>query len=413
MSIITNVTDSVEPILKQWWNNSYEDLTYRDHPLLGMVKKEEGGGEVIAVAMKYGQNAGRSADFPTAQANEVDASRLKFLVYPGVDYSLASVKNTDIELSSSDRGAVVKLITDATETATRNLGDSLERDLFGTGYGTLGQILNPGGISGSTITLTTQQQALNFYPNQKVVLAATEANAALRNAGATLIVANVDFDLKIVTFTTGVVATIAAAAVGDFVFQQGDKTNATAIKLTGLAGWLPSVAPTPGENFFGKDRSVSPTLLAGWRVDGTKLKLTEALNRAVTRVGTMAGSRPDVAFMSPNTMEKFANLLDAKAAYVDVQGKGITLNYSGIKWLSPKGLITVMQSPFCQDDRFYVLSSNSWTLFSPGNQIMKQANRNGKFVDVYNADSVEIRQRTLGFFTCDAPAFNACVNITP
>lgn len=412
MAIVTNVTDSVEPLLKQWWSNSYEDLTYRDHPLTGLVKKEEGGGEVMVVPLKYGQNAGRSANFLKAQANEVDASNLKFLVYPGIDYSLASVPNPDIELASSDRGAVVKLITDRTETASRNLSDSLERDLFGSGYGTLGQILNPGGISGSTVTLTTTQQATNFYPNQKVVLASAENAGALRNAGTTITVLSVDLDTKVVTFTTGVVATIAAAAVGDFIFQEGDKTDATRIKLTGLAGWLPSVAPTGGDSFYGRDRSVAPTQLAGWRVDGTKLKLTEAINRAVTRIGTFSGSKPDVVFMSPGNMERFTNLLDSKAQYVNVQGKGITLGYDGIKWMSGKGMLTVMQSPFCPDDKVYVLTSSSWTLASPGNQIMKQANRNGKFVDTYNADSVEIRMRTLGFFFCDAPGYNATISVT-
>lgn len=413
MAIVTNVTDSVEPILKQWWIESVEDLTYRDHPLLGMINKQEGGGKVIAVPLKYGQNGGRSASFIKAQANETDALNIEFLVNPGIDYSLATIANSDIELSSSDKGAVVKLITDRTETVSRNLGDSLERDLFGSGYGTLGQILSPGGISGSTVTLTTVQQATNFYQNQKVVLAATEAAAALRNAGVTLLVLSVDLDLKVVTFTTGVVATIAAAAVGDFIFQEGDKTNATTIKVVGLAGWIPSTAPAAAENFFGKDRSVAPTQLAGWRVDGTKLKLTEAINRAVTRVGTLSGSRPNIVFMSPSNMERFTNLLDSKAVYTNVMGKGITLGYDGIKWMSGKGMLTVMQSPFCPDDKVYVITTSSWTLMAPGNQIMKQANRNGKFVDVNNADSVEIRMRTLGFCVCDAPGFNAVVSVTP
>src|SRR6185295_2798360 len=129
MAIVTNVTDSVEPVLNQWYTDSYEDLTFRDHPLLGMENKQEGGGKVMAVPLKYGQNGGRSADFLKAQANQADASNLEFLVYPGVDYSIATVKNTDIELSSSDRGAVVKLLTDRSETCQRNLGDALERDL--------------------------------------------------------------------------------------------------------------------------------------------------------------------------------------------------------------------------------------------------------------------------------------------
>lgn len=410
---INNVTASVEPILKQWAMESMEDLSFRDRPFLGMVPKTEGGGSVITVPVKYGQNAGRSANFLKAQTNSSDASRIKFLVSPGIDYSVMSVQNTDIELASSDRGAVVSLLVDALETAQNNLADAAERDLFGVGYGTLGQILNPGGISAAVATLTTVQQATNFYPLQKVVLAASEAAASLRNSGTTLTVLSVDLDLKTVTFTAGIVATVAAAVVGDFFFQEGDKVTATIPKISGLSGWIPSTAPTGGDAWFSIDRSVMPTQLAGWRVNGVGLLLTEAINRAVTRIGTLAGSKPDIVFMSPGNMEKFTNLLDTKAQYVNIQGKGITLGYSGIKWMSGKGMLSIMQSPFCPDDRIYVISSNSWELKAPGNKFMKQANREGKYVDVYNSDAVEIRQRSLGFFVCNAPGYNASISVTP
>jgi len=120
-----------------------------------------------------------------------------------------------------------------------------------------------------------------------------------------------------------------------------------------------------------------------------------------------------VVFMSPSNMERFMNLLDSKAVFSNVQGKGITLGFEGIRWNSAKGMLTVMQSPFCPDDHVFVLTSSSLTLYAPGNKLMKQANKNGKFVDVYNADSSEIRMRSLGFNTCDAPGYNANISVTP
>ena len=50
-------------------------------------------------------------------------------------------------------------------------------------------------------------------------------------------------------------------------------------------------------------------------------------------------------------------------------------------------------------------------LYSPGNEPIKTANRN-KFVDVYNADSVELRFRYLCYFGCSAPGFNAVVQLS-
>lgn len=405
---VTNITASVEPILNQWRADAYEDLTYRDHPLTGMVDKQLAGGKTVQVSLKYGQNAGRSASFAKAQANEADVSNIEFTVYPGIDYALSSVPNPEIELSANDRGAVVRLLTDRGESNHRNLSDSVERDLFGSGYGTLGRIAT-GGISSATMTCETSQQVVNFYKNQKVNFASSEAASSMRTSGTALTVLSTDIDAKTVTFTAGIVATLSDVVAGDYAFQEGDKTNATRIKLTGLAGWIPSTAPSPSESFFGVDRSSAATQLAGWRVDGSALKITEALNRAVARIGTFAGSKVDAIYMSPNMMVKFMDLLSTRDVYVDVQGKGITLSYSGIKWMSARGPITVFTSPFCPDDKIYVLSLNSFHLGAPRNKLIQTANKNGNFVDVYNADAVEIRDRALGFFWCDAPGFNAVI----
>lgn len=404
---VTNITASVEPILNAWRSDSYEDLTFRDHPLTGMAQKELAGGRTVNVSLKYGQNGGRSANFDKAQSNAVDVSNIEFIVSPGIDYATSKIPNPEIELSANDRGAVVRLLTDRGESNHRNLSDSLERDLFGSGYGTLGRIA---AIAGAVMTLETSQQVVNFYKNQKVNFAASEAAAAMRTAGTALTVLSADIDAKTVTFTAGIVATLSDVIVGDYAFQEGDKTNATRVKLTGLAGWIPAVAPVGGESFYGVDRSVAPQALAGWRIDGSALKITEAINRAVARIGTFAGSRVDAIMMSPGMMVKFTDLLSTRDMNVDVQGKGITLSYSGIKWMGGgRGPINVYTSPFCPDDKIYVLSLSSWHLGAPRNKIIQTANKNGSFVDVYNADSVEIRDRTLGFFWCDAPGYNAVI----
>ncbi len=407
---IFNVTDSVEPILKQFYSSVYEDLAYRDHALMGLVSKEHGSGEVVKQAMKYGNTAGRGAAFSTAQANSSDSARVAFLITSAASYAVQQVKNTDIELASDDAGSIVRLLTDAMEGAMRGVSDDLERDLFGDGFGTLGYIVSNTGTYiltiGASGTVANAQPAINFYVNQ-VLVSAVANNSSSLDTGTALVTA-VDRDAGTVTVT----------AVGGWtptnthaLFNQADKpASATPQKIAGLAAWLPLTAPTSAA-FFGVDRSVDPQLLGGVRIDGrSQGTLVTVINTAAQRLGTIANAKPDLVVMSYTNFGLLLALLDTKARYVDVQGKDIDVLYRGVEIMGPKGPMTVHPAAYCPDDRLYVLTSNTWTLYSPGNEPIKTANRN-KFVDVYNADSVELRFRYLCYFGCSAPGFNAVVQL--
>ena len=326
-------------------------------------------------------------------------------------YAVQQVKNTDIELASDDAGSIVRLLTDAMEGAMRGVSDDLERDLFGDGFGTLGYIVSNTGTYVLTIgasgTVANAQPAINFYVNQ-VLVSAVANNSSSLDTGTALVTA-VDRDAGTVTVT----------AVGGWtptnthaLFNQADKpASATPQKITGLAAWLPLPRRRPRRRCFGVDRSVDPQLLGGVRIDGrSQGTLVTVINTAAQRLGTIANAKPDLVVMSYTNFGLLLALLDTKARYVDVQGKDIDVLYRGVEIMGPKGPLTVHPAAYCPDDRLYVLTSSTWTLYSPGNEPIKTANRN-KFVDVYNADSVELRFRYLCYFGCSAPGFNAVVQL--
>ena len=89
--MLSDITASIEPIYKQWYVKTYENMMYRDRPAMGMIQKERAGGEQIKQPIKISQGPGQSTSFTNAQTNVGLAVRRPFLGDWGLDYSLARV----------------------------------------------------------------------------------------------------------------------------------------------------------------------------------------------------------------------------------------------------------------------------------------------------------------------------------
>lgn len=402
--MLADITTAIEPIYKQWYSKSYENMMYRDRPVMGMIAKLKAGGEQIKQPIKIGQSAAQSSTFATAQGNVGLANRKAFLGDWGYDVSIARVPTNLIDLSESDKGAVVKALADETETAMDAIAQRLERDLFRMGFGYCGEVAS--GQATPTIVLTQRSDTQNFFPGQVLQAAQDENSGALRNAGATATVLSVDRDAGTVTATGNWTAAIAALVAGDVLFQAGDRQNAatpTPLRVVGFAGWLPLTAPTAGDSFFGVDRSIDPVALAGVRVSGIGKPISQAIYDLAVRIGENGGA-PDICFCSFDAFGKLETELDQKAEYENLQGSGITVYFDAISLAGPKGRIKVFPSTYCPMDRLFVLTKRDWTLYCGGaDDPIRPSLRNGTFLDVGNADSVEQRFKVLAQMMCAAP----------
>src|SRR4051812_49306874 len=170
------IVANVEPIFKQWYASSYINIFYPGRPAMGMIAKERAGGEQVKQPIKIAQGAGQSATYANADTNTSLAVRRPFLGDWGLDYSLAKVQNTVIELSQDNKGAIVKALADETETAVDALGNRFERDLFRSGYGELGTIST---VVTTVITLTLRADAQNFFPGQVLVASTAVGSGVL------------------------------------------------------------------------------------------------------------------------------------------------------------------------------------------------------------------------------------------
>jgi hypothetical protein len=401
--MIADIVANVEPIYKQWYASSYENMFYRDRPAMGMIAKERAGGEQVKQPIKVSQGPGQSATFTNAQGNVGLAVRRPFLGDWGLDYSIARVSNTLIELSQDNKGAIVKALADETETAVDALAQRFEHDMFRSGYGDCGVIAS---ISTTVVTLTLRADAQNFFPGQVLVAAPAVNTGVLISGGATALVSAVDRDAGTVSSATNWTTQIAALVATNVLFQQGDRTSAATpspLKVVGFAGWLPLTAPTGGDNFFGVDRSLDPVSLAGVRVDGRSKPISQAVYDLAVRIGENGGA-PDTCFISFDSFGKLAVELDNRAVYDNIQGAGITISYEAITVAGPKGRIRVFPSTFCPMDRLFVITKRDWTIYCGGGaNPMYPALKGVSLLDVSNADSTEVRHKTLAQLMCAAP----------
>jgi hypothetical protein len=393
---------SFSSALKQHYTNDrVENMVYRDNPLFAMLPKyEQFGGENLKLPIKFGIPQGRSATFSTAQANKTNSQYKAFLLTRSKDYSLASIDNETIEASKGNSNAFFEAATSEIDGAIEAATRSLAIDLYGNGSGSRGQ--STGSSTGTSITLKSVEDVTNFEVGMELVFSTAEGGGAVKSGKVS--VNGVDRDLGVLTVDamTAIDGGTGVAA-DDFIFQEGDYD----LKISGLRAWLPEVAPSGADNFFGVNRSSDVTRLAGIRFDGSALPIEEALVEAAARVAR-EGGKPDYCFMSYTKFAELEKALGAKVQYVD---KHINpeIGFRGIKIHGPRGPITVIPDQNCPQDRAFMLSMSYWKIYSLG-KCPKILDSDGlRMLRESNADAVEVR---VGFYAqlgCRAPGFNATV----
>jgi hypothetical protein len=402
-----NTTNFGYALKNLWPQSRMAEMTFKDNPLLAMLpKKEDAGGDVINVAVRYGDPQGRSAAFATAQANKGNQSGVKFALTRVSDYSLASIGNEVVEASKSNEQALLKAMDSEISGAYNSLVRSAAVKAYGSGSGKIGQIASSGGISGATITLATavtgevSSDITNFEKGMVIVLSSTDGGGSLRNSGATLTISGVDRETGIITCSANITTGIAAAANGDYIFVQGDYDAA----LKGLQAWLPS--SVTATTFFGIDRTVDATRLGGIRYSGTTT-IKDALTKASMRAGR-EGANLDYYFMSYDDWGNLELELGSQVQYVDVESEA-GFGFRGIKVNGPKRPITVLPDMNCPRALAFGLQMNTWKLYSVG-KVPHIIDLDGnKFLREASADAYEVRIAYYAQLGCESPGYNVRV----
>lgn len=349
------------PAFKELYTpNKLQELVLTDRPLMAICPKDEDFfGSHTNQATLYGNPQNASATFATGQALTTTSSLSAFIVTRAPYYSFATIDNQTLKAAANDEGAFIDALELETDGAINICVNRIAQQMYRGGWGDVGVI---GSINSTVITLADASTAFNFEKGMNIVFAANQFTAALNSATAVSVTA-VNRGLGQITIS----GTTGTPAAGNYIFVSGDRgagSSPARLVLTGLGGWVPSVAPSNGESFFAIDRSVDSRLY-GNAIDGTQKPLEEAFLDGI-RTSVQNGGSPDYILCNPVQYTALEKALGSKVQYIDLEIPETSIGFRGIQIQGPKNPVKVLQDGWCPGTSAFVVETKNMLLHSLG-----------------------------------------------
>lgn len=379
-------------------------MTYADDPLLGLIRKDTNfGGNNARISLRYGSPQGGSLTFANASANTTSSSDVGFLLTRAKDYHISGITGEALLAGEGNENTILQSVKGEMDGATRMIKRSLEIGVYGNGGGARGQISAGSTVGNPTITLSDITQIVNFEVGMKVAASSADGTSgALRNAGATDTITACDRDAGTLTTTTAWTTGIAAVAASDYLFRDGD----FGAHIKGLAAWLPTTAPSGGDSFFGVDRSVDTTRLAGVRFTGGGAPREQTAIKCLARL-KREGGKPDILLMNLEEWAQLALSLGARATVDMVKSSDGIFGFDALKIVGPAGAVKVVGSINVPNGKFYMLQLDTWVLKSIKGCPHLDDSDGNKMLRNSASDGYSWRLRYYAQIGCEAPGFNA------
>lgn len=391
---------SVDHALKTLYPEGPHIEVIKESPVLAMLGKDTdfvGRNRVIDII--YAGNRARSAKFAKAKANGSSSKGTYFTITRAKNYAYGTITRETLLAAKKDKGALI----DALATESRTMMETFRQDLGGDAYGNgSGKRARIGAISSDVITLTDPLDSIHFEVGDILELSATETGGSVKTG--TLTVEAVDRDAGTLTCTTPVTTGVATAAVNDYIYHEGDYDD----KAVGFGGWLPTAAPSGSDDFFGVNRSVDPTKLAGVRFNGSSLNHEEALVKGLM-AGVPHSAFPKDVFMNSEDVGALELLLGSKKNYEDVEAAGI--GFTALTINGPKGKVRIFTDPWAPKGYALGLTLEHWKMHSlteVPHWVLEDGNKLDRQSD---ADGFEFRLAGYYQFACEAPGKNIRISL--
>lgn len=426
----TNPTYSaVQAILKtKYPDGAIPQALYKNFPLLALVKKTTNfDGDFRVVALQNERPQGSSSQFAIAQGvaksglNGGGGSYKRFQVYRTRHYGLLRMDGETMKAAVRTSGALVDLWNNETDGISTNELQELEFQLFGDGTGTRGIILSR---TATTFTLLTPADAVNFQLGMKLDFfaptptptTARVTTPATTDAGNGVYVSGINRQTGVITVqgVGGVVdLTAGLIAANDRVTRSGDgPTSAIATAssgsasgaLTGIQSWI--TTPSPGDSFWGLDRTADPVRLAGQVLAVSGLPMNEALMEGEARVLVQGVGNPDTILVNPLDLQNLKKALGSDVVYDRVQSNVAGISFKSIQYDGANGPMNIVADPFCPRYKAFMLQLPSWELSTLGAAPQMLDWDNNDYLRVNDNDQYEVRFGHYGQFLCNNPGAN-------
>lgn len=415
-------TTTIDKILKYvYTSQALQNAVYNKNPLMAMIPKAGGfNGRSLVHAITYQNSNARNALFATAQAlagvngatnngyggTAVDSGfnvDVNFTITRVKNYAMYTIEQEALLASKGDNGAFVNAATQLIDGTLQTLRNDFGRDLYWDASGTLGQLTGVSSLTFSVGEAITQIEkgmmlvASDGSTKTAALKGATptpmKVTSVNRSAGTFIVDANTD-----------------SAASGDWLFIAGDRiktavtTHSSRIKISGLDAWNPITAPTSGDSFFGVDRSVDVTRLAGHRLDISALQPEEGY---ITALAAMAREDADPSHIFTSfTDEK--NLKLALGSRVECEYASVgEVGFESIRLRGPQGTVKIFADRNAPVGYARLLQMDTWQLKHLGDLVNKgDAMGDGGMAREILSDRYEGRFSFYGNLLCLKPSAN-------
>lgn len=396
-------------ILKTTYNQKvFHQLFYRKAPLLGTIDKDEDfGGNNSRISLRYGAPQGGSFTYATAAANITSSSDVGFMLTRARDYQVVGISGEAIAAGDGDNNTIYNTLRGELEGGMRNLNRSLQIAAWRNGGGARAQGNGSWTITGNVITLKQAADITGFEVGMKIQFSVDDGYnnggtlAGIRNGGP-LSVTAVD---RIAGTVTVNVSNISAQIVGvtnaDYIFRDGDYSLGPA----GVMRWIPTTAPTTGDNHFGVDRSVDVVRLAGLRYSGNGGNKEETIIDAAELCGR-EGAEDLVCYVNNLDRADIVKSLGSKCEYDNVSSTDGDIGFRALNIEGPDGTIKVFSEVNVPRGNFALLDMETWELKSAGGVPRFLDYDGNKMLREANNDAYQARMGGYFQYACEAPGYN-------
>ena len=382
-----------------------EELVLKSPTLAIMPKRPDYGGTSYVGTAMYAPMASVSVSDAVAFTTGTPSQFATFNCPWNSLFGSANLTGYAIDACKGDENALVDVIYQQVDAAYLAMGIGLGQALWGSGGGSIAQLV--GGTIGGTgpFTLTIPSQITNMYAGMILNSSATNGSTGSVKTGS-VIIQSVDVNAGTFTTTANFSTGIPTAANTDYLFPQG----AFGAFLTfPIPNWIPSAATRPivTDNFNGVNRfTTDPARLAGVFYAGGGADKAESLLQTLILVNRLQGS-PTHVMANNLDFSDILKGLTGRVEYSSVEAfKNPQIGFDAVKVVTPAGTVEIMQDPFVPQGSAWSLDIGDWVMPSMG-EVPKIGDIDGQMwlrqngIDAY---SLRLVARFTDF--CRAPAHN-------
>ena len=376
----TTADSALLTIYKTWYTDKrFPNLLFRNSPTLKKIQKNRIQGKAYNFSALYGRGGATSGDFTVAVTLASSMSKnVEFAVTPGNVFSVFTVTQKEVLASQSKQGAYVKALINRMFAATEGARKLLAAQMFGWGYGDVGQVTN-------AIATAATTAVVNWDVAVKLDVGMQINWTNWTTANNTPAVAFTDasfhtiskIDGQTVTFTP---ASSNGATAGSWIIINGGQDNTSGggspNMPTGFQQWLPALGSRSGSawtayattSFYGVTRSVASGPLMGWFY---KQQPGDLISDAIVqglKAARRGGGVPDMVVMNDEDFATLVYELQQQTAYYQMINSApekagtneVTRGLSAFRAAFSKSFVDILyEDPYCPKGLIYILDSEA------------------------------------------------------